>query len=52
MWIFPEAMTYLPSACHLTDRLAKLLNRKVDVVPEHEFNRHIRENVLREAVEL
>jgi len=28
------------------------LQRKVDVVPEHELNRHIREQVLREVVEL
>ncbi|MCA1804445.1 MAG: nucleotidyltransferase domain-containing protein [Xanthomonadaceae bacterium] len=36
----------------LTDRLRGLLNRRVEVVPEHELNRHIRDQVLREAVEL
>jgi predicted nucleotidyltransferase len=36
----------------LADELAALCRRPVDVVPEHELNRHLRESVLREAVEL
>ena len=36
----------------LTDELENLLRRHVEVVPEHELNRHIREQVLSEAVEL
>ena len=36
----------------LTDQLAQLLQRPVELVPEHELNRHIREQVLREVVEL
>lgn len=36
----------------LADELENLLRRHVEVVPEHELNRHIREHVLREAVEL
>ncbi len=36
----------------LTQGLADLLHRKVDLVPEHELSRHLREQVLREAVEL
>lgn len=32
--------------------LEKLLHRKVEVVPEHELNRHIRGRVMDEAVEL
>ena len=36
----------------LTDKLAELLHRKVELVPEHELNRHIRDQVLQEAVEL
>jgi hypothetical protein len=36
----------------LTDELSDLLGRRVDVVPEHELNRHIRERVLKEAVDL
>jgi len=36
----------------LTERLADLLKRRVELIPEHELNRHIREQVLKEAVEL
>ncbi len=32
--------------------LENLLHRKVELVPEHELNRHIREHVIGEAVEL
>jgi uncharacterized protein len=49
---FPRGYDLFAERMPLTDRLAQLLNRKVEVVPEHELNRHIRENVLREAVEL
>jgi predicted nucleotidyltransferase len=45
-------MTSSPNAFHLTDQLAQLLRRPVEVVPEHELNRQIRERVLNEAVEL
>lgn len=36
----------------LTESLEKLLHRKVELVPEHELNRHIRQRVMSEAVEL
>jgi len=36
----------------LTESLADLLHRKVELIPEHELNQHIREQVMREAVEL
>ncbi len=36
----------------LAESLTGLLHRKVELVPEHELNRHIREQVLKEAVEL
>ncbi len=36
----------------LTEQLADLLKRRVELIPEHELNRHIREQVLKEAVEL
>ncbi len=35
-----------------TDRLAELLHRKVDVVPEHELSPHLRTYVMQEAVTL
>jgi predicted nucleotidyltransferase len=36
----------------LTRLLAELLDRPVDLVPEHELNRHLRDRILKEAVEL
>jgi uncharacterized protein len=36
----------------LTQSLSDLLHRKVDLVPEHELSIHLREDVLREAVEI
>lgn len=36
----------------LTECLADLLHRKAELIPEHDLNRHIREQVMREAVEL
>lgn len=36
----------------LTESLENLLHRSVELVPEHELNRHIREQVINEAVEL
>jgi len=36
----------------LVDELENLLHRHVEVIPEHELNRHIRDRVLSEAVEL
>lgn len=36
----------------LAEALALLLHRTVEVVPEHELNRHIREYVFKEAVEI
>jgi len=34
----------------LTEQLETLLGRRVDLVPEHELNRYLRDDVLREAV--
>ncbi|MBL4868099.1 MAG: nucleotidyltransferase domain-containing protein [Pseudomonadales bacterium] len=36
----------------LTEKLAQLVGRKVDLVPEHELSRHIRDDVLKEAVDV
>jgi uncharacterized protein len=36
----------------LAQGLSDLLHRKIDLVPEHELNRHLRDQVLREAVEI
>ena len=48
---FPRGYDLFSQRLPLTDRLAKLLGRKVDLIPEHELNRHIRDHVLAEAVD-
>ena len=49
---FPRGYDLFSQRLPLAERLGQLLNRHVDLVPEHELNRHIREQVLSEAVEL
>ncbi|MEQ6340324.1 MAG: nucleotidyltransferase domain-containing protein [Gammaproteobacteria bacterium] len=49
---FPCGYDIFTQRLPLTERLADLLHRRVELVPEHELNRHIREQVLKEAVEL
>lgn len=36
----------------LAQGLSDILHRKIDLIPEHELNRHLRDQVLREAVEI
>lgn len=36
----------------LCEALAELLNRDIDLIPEHELNRHLRDHVLAEAISL
>ena len=49
---FPPGYDLFSQRIPLTDCLSTLLQRPVDLIPEHELNRHIRDAVLREAVEL
>lgn len=49
---FPVGYDLFAQRLPLTDRLAELLGRPVDLVPEHELNRHLREAVLQEAIDL
>jgi len=49
---FPRGYDLFKQRLPLTRQLTRLLERKVDLVPEHELNRHLRERVLGEAVEL
>ena len=49
---FPRGYDLFAQRLPLTESLADLLHRKVDLVPEHELNRHIRERVIQEALEL
>ena len=49
---FPVGYDLFAQRLPLTYRLAELLGRPVDLVPEHELNRHLREAVLQEAIEI
>ena len=49
---FPPGYDLFAQRLPLAEKLAELLRRAVEVVPEHELNRHIRDRVLGEAIEL
>ncbi len=49
---FPQGYDLFAQRLPLTEKLVDLLQRKVELIPEHELNRHIREQVMKEAVEL
>lgn len=49
---FPEGYDLIKQRLPLADRLSSLLGRRVDLIPEHELNCHLRASVLSEAVEL
>lgn len=49
---FPRGYDLFAQRLPLTERLAELLKRRVEVIPEHELSRHIRDHALKEAVDL
>jgi predicted nucleotidyltransferase len=49
---FPRGYDLFKQRIPLAERLAELLGRQVDLIPEHELNRHLRDAVLKEAEEL
>jgi predicted nucleotidyltransferase len=49
---FPRGYDLFAQRLPLADKLAELLQRPVELIPEHESNRHIRDQVMREAVDL
>lgn len=49
---FPRGYDLFAQRLPLAERLSTLLNRRVELIPEHELNRHIRDQALKEAVEL
>jgi hypothetical protein len=49
---FPAGYDLFQQRIPLSEKLSDLIGRKVDLIPEHELNRHIRCYVLNEAVEL
>jgi len=49
---FPAGYDLFRQRMPLTEKLQQLLKRRVDLIPEHELNPHLREQILSEAVEL
>jgi len=49
---FPRGYDLFGQRLPLAEKLSELLHRPVEVIPEHELNQHIRDQVLKEAVEL
>jgi len=48
----PRGYDLVTQRLPLQQRLTEITGRRLDVAPEHELNRHIRDAVLREAVDL
>jgi hypothetical protein len=48
----PRGYDLVAQRVPLTQALADLFKRRVELITEHELNRHIRDQVLKEAVEL
>ena len=49
---FPSGYDIFTQRLPLTERLSDLLNRHVELVPEYDLNRHLRDHILAEAVDL
>ena len=49
---FPSGYDLFRRRLPLAEGLAEIVGREVDLIPEHELNRHIRPYVLQEAVDL
>ena len=49
---FPRGYDIFKQRLPLTDSLQQLLQRKIDLIPEHELNKHLRQSILAEVIEL
>lgn len=49
---FPPGYDLFAQRLPLAERLEELTGRRVDLIPEHELNRHLRPLVLAEAIDL
>ncbi len=49
---FPPGYDLFGQRMPLAERLAQITGRRLDLIPEHELNPHLRDAVLKEAVEL
>lgn len=48
----PRGYNMLTQRIPLQQRLTEITGHNSDLVPEHELNRHMRDNILKEAVDL
>ena len=48
----PKGYDLFSQRIPLAQRLSELLNRRVELIPEHELNPHLRKKILDEAVSL
>jgi hypothetical protein len=49
---FPKGYDLFEQRLPLSEKLMELTGRKIDLIPEHELNRHLREAVLKEAINI
>ena len=49
---FPKGYDLFAQRLPLAESLSELLHRRVELIPEHELNRHLRTTVQQEAIEL
>lgn len=49
---FPPGYDLFGQRMPLAERLSQITGRRLDLIPEHELNYHLRDAVLKEAVEL
>lgn len=49
---FPRGYDLFTQRLPLAESLKELLGRPVDLIPEHEVNRHIKDHVLQEAIDI
>ncbi len=49
---FPHGYDLFAQRLPLAERLTEITGRRLDLLPEHELNRHMRAQVLQEAIDL
>lgn len=49
---FPRGYDLFKQRLPLSEDLQNLLQRKIDLIPEHELNRHMRQQIISEAIDL
>ena len=46
---FPHGYDLFAQRLPLAEKLTSMIGRKIDLIPEHELSRHIREDVIKES---